>query len=107
MTRSFTNIFFNSRALFHKALFVLFFNFLFSAILPNVSNKCFWVTKNNLVDSVSVNQVINFVKKNEIDKVFFQVRSRGDALYNSSLVPKCELVINDFDPLNYFLQKKI
>ena len=106
MTIFFRNIFFNSRALFHKALFVLFFNFLFSEILPNVSNKCFWVTKNNLVDSVSVNQVINFVKKNEIDKVFFQVRSRGDALYNSSLVPKCELVLNDFDPLDYFLQKK-
>ena len=106
MIKFFKNIFFYRRALFYKALFLLFFNFLFSTILPNVNNKCFWITKNNLVDSTSVNQVVDFINKNDIDKVFFQVRSRGDALYQSDLVPKSEIILSDFDPLNYFLEKK-
>ena len=45
--------------------------------------------------------------KNNIDKVFLQIRSRGDALYQSDLVPKYENLSIDFDPLNYFLEKNI
>ena len=106
MIKIFANNSFYSRALFYKALFLLFFNFLFSSILPNVNNKCFWITKDNLVDSLSIELVIDFINKNDIDKVFFQARSRGDALYESDLVPKYEKLSKEFDPLSYFLEKK-
>jgi len=107
MLNFFKNIFFNSRALFYGALFIFLCNFSFTSILPNINNKCIWIPKENLLDTASVDFVFDFINKNNIDKVFLQIRSRGDALYQSDLVPKYENLSIDFDPLNYFLEKNI
>ena len=37
----------------------------------------------------------------DYDIVFVQVRGRGDAFYNSKIVPKSHLVDQAFDPLDY------
>ena len=47
------------------------------------------------------------MKKNSINKIFFQVRGRGDALYESQIVPRYEKLDTLFDPLNYVLRKTI
>tara|TARA_S200000501_G_scaffold245021_1_gene229425 strand:+ start:30120 stop:31193 length:1074 start_codon:yes stop_codon:yes gene_type:complete len=64
-----------------------------------------WVKSTSILDSSSVDSVFNFAVKNNINKLFYQVRYRGDALYNSNLVPKHEKLDSLFDPLNYILQK--
>jgi len=70
---SFENFFLNSRALFYRALFLLFCNFLFSSILPNINSKCIWVPKDHLLDSSSVDLVIDFI--NENDKTLVDIGS--------------------------------
>ena len=40
---------------------------------------------------------------NNIDNIFIQVRSRGDALYNSNIVKINSNVEKGFDPLEYSL----
>ena len=86
------------------ALFFIIQNFLFSSILSNIEDKYFWVNRESLVDTASIDSVISFSLKNNIDKLFLQVRGRGDALYESQIAPKYEKLDIDFDPLNYVLE---
>ena len=41
--------------------------------------------------------------ENNIENVFLQVRSRGDALYKSDIVTLNQNIEKDFDPLEYSL----
>ncbi len=76
-----------------------------ASILPKVESNCLWVKAESILDTSSVDSIVNFSNKNNINKLFFQVRSRGDALYNSSLVPKHENLDSLFDPLEYVINK--
>ena len=113
MKKKKNNIFFNlnfhvkikNRALQFIALFFIIQNIVFSNILSDINNKYIWVNKESLIDTVKIDSVISFVENNNIDNIFFQVRSRGDALYESQIVPKYEKIDSDFDPLNYVLEK--
>ena len=115
MKKKKNNIFFNlnfhikikNRALQFIALFFIIQNIVFSNILSDINNKYIWVNKESLIDTVKIDSVISFVENNNIDNIFFQVRSRGDALYESQIVPKFERIDSDFDPLNYVLEKKV
>ena len=44
------------------------------------------------------------ISKNDIKKIFVQIRSRGDALYRSDIVKMNSEVLKNFDPLLYILQ---
>ena len=59
-----------------------------------------------MVDRQSIDQMIVFAKENGINNLLVQVRGRGDALYNSKLIPRSELLKNtSFDPLYYVIKK--
>ena len=88
------------------ALFVLYLNFNFAQLIPNVQSSSLWVVKEDMIDTSKINSIFNFAEKNNIDKLFIEVFTDGEALYNSKLVPqyiKSDSVF--FDPLNYFIKK--
>lgn len=76
-----------------------------NSLLPRVVDNSLWVKSTSILDSSSVDSVYNFAVKNKVNKLFYQVRYRGDALYNSDLVPRHEKLDSIFDPLNYILEK--
>ena len=76
-----------------------------ASILPKVESSCLWVKAESVLDTTSIDSIINFSSSNNINKLFFQVRARGDALYNSSLVPRHENLDSLFDPLEYVINK--
>ncbi len=76
-----------------------------NTLLPQVNDNSIWVKSSSILDSSSVDSVYNFAINNKVNKLYYQVRYRGDALYNSSLVPKHEKLDSVFDPLNYILDK--
>ena len=82
-----------------------FFSSLNASLLPKIESNCLWVKAESILDSSSIDSVISFSKNNNINKLFFQVRSRGDALYTSNLVPKYEKLDSLFDPLQYVIEK--
>ena len=92
-------------ALFITTLFILLLNFSFPQIISNVDSKCLWVNKKNMYDTLSVDSVFNFAIENNINKLFIESISDGEAAYISNIVYKDEMIDTLFDPLNYFLYK--
>ena len=76
------------RALFYMALFVLYLNFNFAQLIPNVQSSSLWVVKEDMIDTSKINSIFNFAEKNNIDKLFIEVFTDGEALYNSKLIPR-------------------
>ena len=95
----------SNRALKYIAFLFILQNILFSEILKNVNDKYIWVNRESIIDTSSINSVLSFAHNNNINKIFFQIRGRGDALYESQLVPKFEGLDSLFDPLHYVLEK--
>ena len=88
------------------ALFVLVLNFNFAQLIPNIQSSSLWVTKEDMIDTSRINSIFNFADKNNVDKLFIEVFSDGEALYNSDLIPQyIKLDSIFFDPLNYFIKK--
>lgn len=68
--------------------------------------RALWVVRDHMVDQKKIDQVLEFAKENNYNHLFVQIRGRGDAYYNSRLVPRSHLLQNtDFDPLAYILKK--
>lgn len=84
--------------------FILSFNALNANILTNINESCIWAKSDAITDSTKIDSLLSFSEKNNIDKIFFQIRSRGDAFYESQLVPKSNAVDSLFDPLNYAIE---
>jgi len=93
----------NNRALQFIALFFIIQNILSAEILTNVNDKYFWVNRESLLDSTKIDSVVLFAEENNLNKIFFQIRGRGDALYDSQIVPKYEKIDSLFDPLSYII----
>ena len=91
--------------LFFIILFFISFNIFPKSLIPQITDNSLWVKSTSILDSSSVDSVYNFAVKNEVNKLFYQARYRGDALYNSMIVPKHEKLDSIFDPLNYILKK--
>ena len=83
---------------------LLFFTFLFSLIFSNDFDRCIWVKAETLKEKKTIYDALTFASDYGFDKVFLQVRSRGDSYYNSNIVPKNHLVENSFDPLDYAIK---
>ena len=75
---------------FYIVLLLFSLNIFPKSLLPKVVDNSLWVKSTSILDSSSVDSVYNFAIKNKVNKLFYQVRYRGDALYNSELVPKHE-----------------
>ena len=100
------NSYFNRKIkLFFIILLFLSVNIFPKSLIPKISDNSLWVKSTSILDSSSVDSVYNFAVKNKVNKLFYQVRYRGDALYNSNIVPKHEKLDSIFDPLSYILKK--
>lgn len=61
---------------------------------------CLWVVRNSILSERSIEEVVEFARDHGIQHLFVQVRGRGDAFYESGLVPRSALLADDkFDPL--------
>ncbi len=61
-----------------------------------------WVVCDSLESPASIHQVVVTAKKYNLNTIYVQVRSRGDAWYNSAFEPRAEGLrdrARDFDPL--------
>lgn len=74
--------------------------------LTAFEEKCLWVVRNTMTSKKSIDEMIKFAQSNGFNNLLVQVRGRGDAFYQTQLVPKSELIQNpDFDPLAYVIDK--
>jgi len=97
------------RAIFQVALlFILNLNIVLSRDIDNdysFDYQCLWVVRDALQTKKSIDELINFASERNINDLFVQVRGRGDALYESQMIPRSQLLSSDeFDPLSYLLK---
>jgi len=60
-----------------------------------------WVVRHSITSPQKVRKVVQFAAANGYTDLFIQVRGRGDAYYNSQLVPRSTLLPRgDYDPLS-------
>ena len=76
-------------------------SFIYSDSQHNV--KALWIVRDHMVNAQLIDDVVGFAKENGFNHIFAQVRGRGDSFYNSSFVPKSNLVDYNFDPLRYLI----
>ena len=95
---------------FLRAMFTL--ALLFSSIwaLDNQTSqfegRYLWVVRNTLTTKQGIDRMLEFATLNRFNHLLVQVRGRGDAYYNSDIVPKSHFIQQiDFDPLNYLIPK--
>ncbi len=90
--------------MFLKFLLLLFLNHSLFSYENDTSIKALWVVRDYLTQKHLINEVLDFANRNGFNHIFAQVRGRGDAYYDSEIVPKSHLVENDFDPLDYLIR---
>ncbi len=97
----------NFKLLFLVYSFFFFPQYSFSSNIDSkIEFRAIWVLRSSLVNKDEIDKILEFAKDNNFNHIFLQVRGRGDAFYNSSFVPKSNLIKpNNFDPLSYALQK--
>ena len=81
----------------------LLFFISFIVASPKQSVRALWIVRDHMVNPKLIDSAIRFAEENDFNHVFAQVRGRGDAFYNSSLVSKSNLVDSNFDPLHYLI----
>jgi len=60
-----------------------------------------WVVRHSITSPQKVRKLISFASSNGYTDLFVQVRGRGDAYYNSQIVPRSTLLPkNNYDPLH-------
>jgi len=75
-----------------------------SSFARNPERLAMWVVRDQITNAESIDKIIDFARRNGFTDLFVQVRGRGDAFYNSDIVPRSEsLAANGFDPLKYLL----
>ena len=96
-----------SNIILRRATYVaLLFLFCEGLIAQYADVRALWVVRDHMVSSKSIDKILNFAKTNNYNHLFVQIRGRGDAYYQSNLVPRSHLLKNtDFDPLDYILKK--
>ena len=70
---------------------------------PPKALRAIWIVRDHMVSPHLIDNAIEFAEKNGFNHIFAQVRGRGDSFYNSSFVPKSNLVDPNFDPLYYLI----
>jgi len=68
--------------------------------------RCLWVVRSNITTAKAIDKLLQFSQINKFNHLIVQVRGRGDAYYNSTLVVRARMLRNaTFDPLAYLIQK--
>jgi len=76
------------------------------AQIDSFDHKCLWVVRNTLENEQKIDEMLDFAESNEFDQLLVQVRGRGDAFYQSNIVPQTEYLAEpNFDPLKYVIEK--
>ena len=89
------------RAVMIALLFL--FNIQGSVIASKI--QAMWVVRDDMKSPESIDRILEFAAGNNFNHIFAQVRGRGDAYYESVIVPRSHLLKGDFDPLEYILRK--
>ncbi|HEX5132848.1 MAG TPA: family 10 glycosylhydrolase [Candidatus Krumholzibacteria bacterium] len=77
-----------------------------TSIFPNDEVRALWVVRDALTTPESITRLIDFAVQTRTQMLFVQVRGRGDAFYNSAIVPPASVLtapLKDFDPLAYLI----
>ena len=86
--------------------FCLICNLAFTRSENANSDRYLWVVRTALTDKKNIDKMIQFATLNRVNNIIVQVRGRGDAYYNSNIVPKSSLIKDrEFDPLGYLIPK--
>ena len=90
-----------------RAANVALFFLICEGLIAEYNNiRALWVVRDHMITPESIDKVLTFAKINNYNHLFVQVRGRGDAYYQSNLVPRSHLLKNSkFDPLGYILKK--
>jgi len=68
--------------------------------------RALWIVRDFMTSEDKIDEVVRFAENNNYNHLFVQVRGRGDAYYDSKLVPRSHLLKNsNFDPLEYILNQ--
>jgi uncharacterized lipoprotein YddW (UPF0748 family) len=92
---------------FRRVTFVTLLFFLSNFLIAESDNvKALWIVRDDMVSKKLIDAAISFSVDKQFTDIFVQIRGRGDAYYNSNLVPRANLISkNDFDPLAYLINK--
>lgn len=75
-------------------------------IAEDVNIQALWIVRDDMASKKLIDAAISFSIDKKFTDVFVQIRGRGDAYYNSNLVPRADLISKtDFDPLAYIITK--
>jgi len=89
-----------NRALKFIALFLFLINTA-NAQLTDLDTRCLWIVRESMMNKTEIDSAFIYAYQSGYDIVFVQVRGRGDALYNSNIVPSHPNIPAGFDPLDY------
>jgi len=65
-----------------------------------------WIVRESMVSRSEINAALTFAKGGGFNHVFVQVRGRGDAYYQSRIVPRSPYIRDaGFDPLDYAIHR--
>jgi len=91
------------RAVIYIALFIFSVAPIYSQI-NEIQDKYLWISRDSMINKQSIQSALTFASKSGFNKVFLQIRGRGDAFYNSNIVSKNINIDIDFDPLEYAIK---
>ncbi|MFL2983429.1 MAG: glycoside hydrolase family 10 protein [Candidatus Neomarinimicrobiota bacterium] len=87
-------------------MFALLFLLNLNLFAVSFEVRALWIVRDHIVSEKQINDIIEFAKINNYNHLFVQIRGRGDAYYNSRLVPRSHLLQKtEFDPLDYFIKQ--
>lgn len=92
----------NKKFLFLSLLLFLVF-FLDSKELPAISPNGLWIPSWELNSPKKIRSIVEFAANNKFDRIFAEIRYRGDALY---IPNKSDSTFPNPEPRSYFLEKE-
>ena len=69
-----------------------------------LDTRCIWVIRESMINQADIDTALVYAYQAGYDKLFVQVRGRGDAFYESSIVNKHPDIDKNFDPLKYTIE---
>ena len=88
--------------------FVLFLSSLSVSIGQTYEARAFWVVRDGLTSEENISEMIDRIAHTHCNMIFAQVSGRGDAYYQSDILPRAEQLINpieQFDPLQSVIER--
>ena len=91
---------YSMKATYRRAVMIaLLFLFSIQGSVIASEIQAMWVVRDDMISPESIDRILEFAAGNNFNHIFAQVRGRGDAYYESVIVPRSYLLKGDFDPL--------